>query len=476
MVGGGISGLAAAHRLHALFPTAELRVYERRKRVGGPLDTLHQDGWLIERGADSFTTKLPGAVELCRELGIAEEIIGTNEQHRRALVARGPRLQPTPAGFVLMRANSVAGVLRSPVLSLRGKLRLLAEPFVRRAAGIEQPQYDESVASFATRRLGREAFERLVQPLLAGIYVADAERLSLAGTMPEFLQAEREHGSLTRSLWRGSQAAPSQQQQAENMSRGARYGVFVSLRGGVGQLVQSLMDALPVGTVETGAEVQQVARTDEGRWTLTVAGAAGTRAEHFDALVMATPAPRAAALLADVDTELAGRLARIRCASSAVIGLVCRREQIEHPLDGFGFVVPAIEGRDLVAGSFASVKYPGRVPDDIVHLRAFVGGALRPELTDLPDAELVQLARREFGELLGLRGEPVWSDVARWHESMPQYDVGHVPLVDGLMARAAQLPRFALAGNSYRGVGIPQCIAGGRNAAESVAAQLNDRQ
>lgn len=474
VVGGGIAGLSAAQRLHTLLPSAELRLLERSDRVGGPLDTIRRDGWLLERGADSFSTKLPDAVALCRELGVGEEIIGTNAQHRRALVVRGGRLLPTPAGFVLMRAQKISGVLRSPVLSLRGKLRLLAEPLIAAPAAVYEPDYDESVASFATRRLGRETFERLVQPLLAGIYVADAEKLSLAGTMPEFLAAEREFGSLTRALRRTPRdEAAAEQRRVEKDSSGARYGVFVSLRDGLSGLVRALVDALPAHAVSTGTQVDLVERVGESRWQLRLSGRSGPQTELFDGVVIAAPAPRAADLLAAVDVDLAAELGQIRYASSAVVGLVCRREQIEHPLDGFGFVVPAVEGRDLVAGSFASVKYPGRLPDDLVHLRAFVGGVLRPELVDRSDDELVALARRELEGLLGLRGVPLATDVARWRESMPQYDVGHVQRVDRLMARADALPRLALAGNAYRGVGIPQCIASGRAAAESVADQLS---
>ena len=236
-------------------------------------------------------------------------------------------------------------------------------------------------------------------------------------------------------------------------------------------LVGALVDALPANCVHRGVEVARVDR-DSGGWRLRLIENGQPRDEAFDAIILAAQAPLAGRLLAGVDAELAGQLAKIRYASSAVIGLVCRREDVGHDLDGFGFVVPAVENRDLVAGSFASVKYPGRLPDGLVHLRAFAGGALRPELVDRGDDELVALARRELGELIGLRGEPLWSDVARWRESMPQYDVGHVTLVDDILARVATHPGLAVAGNAYRGVGIPQCIASGRGAAEAVVGQL----
>ncbi|MBX3433808.1 MAG: protoporphyrinogen oxidase [Pirellulales bacterium] len=472
IIGGGIAGLAAAHRLHSLRPDVELRLLERNSRLGGPLDTVRRDGWLVERGADSFTTKLPEAIALCRELGIAEQIVGTNSEHRRALVVRDGRLLPTPEGFVLMRANTIGGVLKSRALSWPGKLRLLAEPLVCVPATVRQPGYDESVARFATRRLGREAFERLVQPLLAGIYVADAERLSLAATMPEFLAAEREHGSLTRAAWRRlvRRTTQSMAPATDELAHGARYGLFVSLQGGLGELIDAIAAALPGGTVQRETSVERLARNEDGSWRLTLASAGRQCEETFDAVILATQAPLAAKLLESTDVELAGLVGRIRCASSAVVGLGFRREHVAHALDGFGFVVPAIERMALVAGSFASVKYPGRVPEECVHLRAFVGGALAPELVDRDDAELVATVRRELDRLLGLRGEPLWSDVARWRDAMPQYDVGHVQLVEAIEARTTALAGLALAGNAYRGVGIPQCIASGRAAAERIAA------
>ena len=220
VVGGGVSGLAAAHRLQHILPGAQLRLFEAGARLGGPLHTIRKGELLLEQGADSFHRRQPWAVELCRELGLAGELLPTNADHRRALVVSRGKLAPVPEGFVLMHAHNPRAILRSPVLSARGKLRLLAEPLVRKPAGAGTMGYDESVASFASRRLGREAFERLVEPLLAGIYVADAAELSLAATMPEFLAAERDHGSL-RSAG-GPPPAPTAREPARATPRSSR--------------------------------------------------------------------------------------------------------------------------------------------------------------------------------------------------------------------------------------------------------------
>ncbi len=460
IVGGGVSGLTAAYRLHQLLPMAELRLFEAGARLGGPLSTLPREGLVLEQGADNFLTRDPAAVDLCRELGLADELIPTSSENRRALVVCRSRLERVPEGFVLMQPRSLRGILRSPVLSLRGKLRLLAEPLMPRRTGGKAGEADESVAEFATRRLGREAFQRLVEPLLAGIYVADAHHLSLAATMPEFLAAERDHGS----LWRGRRAALG-----DNAAAGARYRQFLSLARGMESLIDALAAALPEDSISVGVSVRELEGVAPDGWQLHTS--AGTT-ERFDGVVLAVPAARAAALVHSVNRELSTLLAQITAASSAVITLVYRREQIGRPLDGFGFVVPRVENRPILAGSFPSVKFPDRGPSDLVPVRVFVGGALRGESLKQDDARLIDVAQHEMANLIGAQGAPLEAIVARWPESMPQYHVGHLALVEKIDQRAAAHPGLALAGASYRGVGIPQCIRSGRAAAERLAAQF----
>jgi oxygen-dependent protoporphyrinogen oxidase len=460
IVGGGVTGLAAAHRLHRLLPSAELRLFEAGARLGGPLSTLRRDGFVLEQGADNFLTRDPAAADLCRELGLADQFIPTSAENRRALVVCRGRLVRVPEGFVLMQPHNLRGILRSPVLGLRGKLRLLAEPLIPRRASEATTDIDESVAAFATRRLGRETYERLVEPLLAGIYVADAHRLSLAATMPEFLAAEREHGS----LWRGRRAT-----RGDAASSGARYSQFLSLANGMESLIDALSAALPSGCIAHGVEVRELEAATPHGWLLhTHAGAP----ERFDGVILAIPAARAAALLHSVDRELSTLLAQITAASSAVITLVYRREQIARTLDGFGFVVPRVEGRPILAGSFPGVKFPDRGPRELVPIRVFMGGALYGDVLKRDDARLLEIAQRELADLIGAQGAPLESHITRWHESMPQYHVGHLALVEKIDARIASHPGLALAGASYRGVGIPQCIRSGQTSAECIAAQL----
>ncbi len=461
IIGGGISGLAAAHRLRRLLPRAELRLFEAGDRLGGPLHTLRSGDSLLEQGADSFLIKTPWALELCRELGLADQLVPTNEQLRRALVVRDGKLLPVPDGFVLMRPQNLSAMLRTPVLSVAGKLRLLAEPLIRAPAAANDPDYDESVASFATRRLGRETYERLVQPLIAGIFVADAKRLSLAATFPEFLEAEREFGSLWRSVRAGGSAKPQV---------AARYGQFVSLRGGMSALVEALAATLPGGAVRLGTRVDRVSRSGPKKWSLETRD--DSPPDVYDGVVFATSASQAARLLETLDAELGERLARIEYASSAVVTLVYRREQIAHPLDAFGVVIPAIENRPIIAASFLSVKFPSSAPRDRTVIRVFGGGVLRPDVVFRDDENLISMSRLELAVLIGARGEPLETHVARWRNSMPQYEVGHLKLVTDIEGRVCAHHGLHLAGSGYRGVGIPQCVRSGQTAAERLAEQL----
>jgi oxygen-dependent protoporphyrinogen oxidase len=488
VIGGGITGLAAAHRVHELLPNAEITLFEASPRPGGVLETVERDGFLIERSADNFLTRLPQAVELCRRLGIENELVSTIESRRRAFVVRNGRLVPIPDGFVLMEPRRLAPLLRSPILSVAGKLRLLAEPLVPRGrastlnAGGDSPnRADESVASFARRRLGGEVFERLVQPLVAGIYTADPEMLSMAAAMPEFLAHERNHGSLlmaARAL-KSDQAVMqpgNSSDRPEHEASGARYSLFVAPRGGMNVIVNAVAAKLPASTIKLRTVIESVWPTGDGRWQLNPQSAssspdaAGNLQSRFDAVIVAVPTYVAARLVQGFDPSLSTELSAIEYAGCAIVSLGYRRDQIGHALDGFGFVVPQVEGRRIVAGSFASQKFPGRAPDGAVLVRVFIGGALQPELLDLPDAELRRMAIDELQELIRSTGQPLFADIARWPRSMPQYHVGHLGRVARIEKLAGRYATLALAGNAYHGVGIPQCIASGEMAAERVVA------
>lgn len=457
VIGGGISGLAAAHRVHELAPAAAVTLFEASDRLGGVLQTERRDGWLIERSADMFTTREPWALDLCRRLGIADELIETDARYRRAFVVRRGRLMPVPEGFTLMSPARIWPIITTPILSPLGKLRMAAERLIPPAASDE----DESLKSFVVRRFGLEAFQRLIQPLIGGIYTANPAKLSMAATLPQFVEMERKFGSVIR----GMRATQPEVRSQESGVSGARYGQFVAPREGMQRLVETLAARLPAGSIRLTEPVTHIHRSNF-QWQ--IATTKTSQPELFDELIVAAPAACTAKLLRTVDDELATLITCIPHAGCSLALVGVSRGQIEHPLNGFGFVVPAIEKRKIIAGSMASVKFPGRAPEGKVLLRIFIGGALQPELAELPDAEMRRVVLVELRELLGLAGEPELFEVARWPGMMPQYHVGHLDLVRRIEERAAALPHFALAGNAYRGVGIPFCIKSGEQAAERV--------
>lgn len=455
VIGGGISGLAAAHRLGEIEPAAEVTLFEASHRVGGVLETIRRDGYLIELSADMFTTKDPWALDLCRRVGLEDQLLNTNEAFRRAFVVHRGKLVPVPEGFTLMSPARMLPVLKTPLLSWNGKARLAWERFVP----TRREDSDESLHDFAIRRLGREVYDRLVQPLIGGIYTADPAKLSMQAAMPEFVAMEKEWGNLTRGV-------REKATKTKREGTGARYGMFLGLREGMGSLVDAITARLPNDCVRLNSKIQSVRRQGD-RWQVEIEGAAHT-SEDFNAIILATRAPHAATLLQDVNRELSQELASIQYASAAVPILGYRRDQITHPLNGFGFVVPFIEKRQILSGSFTSIKFPGRAPDDSVLFRVFIGGACQEELVTLPDEDLFKLAQCELAELLGIRGEPQVREIVRWNHAMPQYHLGHLDRVAKIERLATTLHSFALAGNAYRGVGIPFCVHSGELAAQYV--------
>lgn len=453
-----MSGLAAAHRLGEIAPHIDFTLFEAKTRLGGVLETVEHGCYLIERSADMFTTREPWAFDLCKRIGIADDLIGTDARYRKAQIVFRGKLHSVPDGFQLMMPSKLWPLATSPLLSIAGKARVLGEYLVPPSRDLA----DESLSSFVRRRLGDEAFERLVQPLVGGIYTADPEKLSMAATMPQFLEMERSKGGLLRGMLQSPTKTP-----ANDSGSGARYGQFLAPRRGMSQLVAAIERKLPANSIRLSTKVQSVVRRGDG-WMLTCDD---EQSQFFDAVIYALPVS-SHGLLTQIDGELGSLVAQIQLASCAVVVLGFRRDQIRHPLNAFGFVVPAIEKRRVIAGSFASVKFPGRAAEDRVLIRVFIGGALQPELAFLPDDELTFIAREELLELIGASGSPEVSEVVRWQHTMPQYHVGHLNLVDRIEIQAMGIPRFALAGNAYRGVGIPFCVRSGEQAAERIVASL----
>jgi len=460
IVGGGVTGLSCALKLCEEQPSWQVTLLEGSDRIGGVLGTTRRDGFLIERSADMFTVRDPWAIDLCKRIGFESELIEPTLEHQRAYLVHRGKLTEVPGGFSLMSPNRVWPVLTTPILSWRGKLRLAWEYFTP----ARKDGADESLASFARRRLGPEVYERLVQPLIGGIYTADPEMLSMAATMDSFLEMERRHGGLIR----GSLKKTPAQKQAAKTASGARYRMFRAPKEGMGALVEAMATQLPPECVRLNSLVAGLRRKGD-RWRMSV----NDSDESFDGVILCTPGGVTAKILSEVDGELADEVGQITRASAAVVMLGYERSQFERLVNGFGFVAPSIERRKIIAGSFASVKFAGRAPDGKLLLRVFVGGALQPELLELPDEQIVALVESELKDLLGATGSSQFAEVVRWNDVMPQYHVGHRERVQRIEARVAQCPGLELAGNSYRGVGIPMCVKDGERAATAIGAELS---
>lgn len=453
VIGGGISGLSAAYRL--LQGGVDVEVLEAASRVGGLLGSERVGECVVETGADSILTEKPWAIRLAEEIGIGDAIIATRAQMRGAHVVCRGKLERVPQGFSLIAPTDLTALARSPLLSAGGKLRAALELGMPRR---KLDQDDESLEGFVVRRLGRELFERLAQPLAGGIYGADPARLSLRATMPRFLDLERRHGSVIRGLrTRGKEVF-------DGAASGARYGLFAAFSGGMQTFIDGLERTL-AGRIKKGVRVTSIMQDGDGFRVVV-----GDEVRAYDAVVLALPAHPAAKVLRDFDRTLADAIDAIEYASAATVTMSWPRFAIPHPLDAFGFVVPTIERRGIIASTWASVKYAGRAPDGRALIRVFVGGHRGQHLVTYDDKELIAIARRELGALLGVEAPPDFTRVVRYVKAMPQYFLGHLGRVEQIEQRVRTHAKFALAGNAYRGVGIPDAVRSGEEAAARILA------
>ena len=450
VVGGGIAGLAAARRLEALIPDVEIVLVERTERLGGKVVTERLDGFVIEAGPDSFLSRKERGVGLCEELGLRDDLVGRRPENARSYVRRGFELHPLPEGLTGMIPTNLDALATSTLLSPEGRERLAAEVQLPPAPS----GGDESVAAFVSRRLGREAYERLVEPLLTGIYGGDGEQLSLDATFPNLRRLEQEHGSVIAGL---------RAQSAERASPPP----FVTLRSGMETLVATIAAGLGRTRCVTGRRVVSVKRVGGG----FVVEVAGDQTLEADGAVIAAPAFAASTILGGLDMELAELLAGIPYASSAIVTLAYRRGDVSHRLDGYGYVVPSIEGSDILACTWTSSKWEDRAPERFALLRVYAGRFGGRDVTRMDETDLVALARQEV-RLLGIEVEPHLAWIHRWPLAMPQYVLGHPERVAEIESALPLHPGLALAGAAYHGVGIPDCISSGEQAAESVARAL----
>jgi oxygen-dependent protoporphyrinogen oxidase len=456
IIGGGVSGLSAAFALEKQKGRGaglEYIVFESSPRFGGVIQTERVDDCVVEAGPDSFLTEKPWAADLSRELGLGNQLIGSNDVQRKTYILVKGRLVPLPDGLMFMVPTKFAATFFSPLFSWKTKLRMIRECFYR-------PVYagdDSTVAEFVERHYGREMVERLADPLLAGVYGGSAEELSVRSVLPRFAEIEATQGSLGRGM------IAARKKQTGSSSRP----LFTSVKDGMQQMVDALLARIPVGARRANIAVDTV-KAESGKWLVVSSG----RTEEFDAAIIATPAYVAAEMLGGENAELAAELRAIPYSSSVTV--VLGFDQSIRPAlpPGFGFLVPRSEGRRMLAATFVQNKFPHRTPGNRALIRCFLGGTRDDGILQCSEDEILRIVQRELREILGITSKPLFSRIYKWKRAMAQYGPGHGERVERIKKLVSQKPGLTLAGNGYSGIGVPDCVRSGSEAAAEILAQI----
>jgi protoporphyrinogen/coproporphyrinogen III oxidase len=459
IVGGGISGLAAAFTLEEprRSGAVEYTVFESSPQLGGVLRTERIDDCIVEAGPDSFISEKPWAADLCRSIGLGDQLIGSNDAGRKTYILVRGRLIAMPDGLMFLVPTKILPTGLSPLFSWSTKFRMARELFHPSGAA----EADESVASFVERHYGSEMVDRLADPLLSGVYGGEAASLSVRAVLPRFAEMERTHGSLGRVMFAARKKIPSPADKPP-------VPLFTSLKKGMQQLVETIVPRLNPASLVTNTRVRSIQPEAIG-WAVRVQPDPqnpGVRTTHFDAVILALPAIAAAQILSGCSPELSAELAAIGYSSSITVGLGYDRNVRQSLPPGFGFLVPRSEGKQLLAATFVHNKFPHRAPDDRALLRCFFAGSNAENIWQLSDKALIAIVRTELQQIVGLSAEPLFARVYKWKSAMAQYGVGHLERLERVERLRQILPRLALAGNGYRGIGIPDCVRSGQTAAQ----------
>ncbi len=529
IIGGGITGLAAAYQIQqearATGQPISFTLLESNNRIGGKIKTERVDGFTIDGGPDCFLSRKPWGIELCRNLGLNDALMGTNDDRRKTFVLNKGKLTPLPDGVMLIIPTRMVPFLTTRLISWPGKIRMGMDMFIPP----RRDESDETVGSFVRRRLGSEAMDKIAEPLMSGIHISDPEYQSLLASFPLFREMERKYGSLIRAMLarkkssaasngkggkgsngaggmihpsptverlilgglravtglvgvplKGTAAGAAKATPPKSKAKGLYHEgplpMFMSLKEGLGQMIAALGQALAEGpgTIHLGKQAVSLEQchslnSDEPRYRVHTAD--GDSFEG-DAVIMATPAYVSAGLLGEIDPVLSGSLQSIRYVTTATASLGFNLKDVGQPFDGFGFVIPRKENRQISGCTWSSTKFNYRVADDKLLLRCFIGGPGREDLAEKPDDELLDMVRGELRSIMGLQATPVLTRIFRWTKANPQYDVGHIERVRDMQARCEQHAGLFLTGSAYDGVGVPDCIRQGQSAAKKAIASI----
>jgi protoporphyrinogen/coproporphyrinogen III oxidase len=460
IVGGGISGLAAAFEVEQCRRAGDdvqYVLYESSSRLGGVLRTEVIDGCVVEAGPDSFVSEKPWASDLCRLIGIGDQLIGSNDSDRKTYILTRGRLVEMPDGLMFMVPTKILPTGLSPLFSWKTKILMAKELFLPPRA----VDHDESVADFVDRHYGREMVDRLADPLLSGIYGGESANLSVRAVLQRFAEMERTHGSLGRAML-------AARKKMRSAPRKAASPLFTSLKSGMQSLAETVVSHLNRASLVTNTTVTSVQPSADG-WTVF----GGAQPERFDAVIIALPRTAAASILRDASPDLTTELAAIQYSSSITVGLAYDLKVCQALPPGFGFLVPRSEGKRLLAATFVHNKFPQRAPEDRALLRCFFAGSNAEQVWNLSDNQIIDVVREELQQILGphiigLRYDPLFARVYKWKSAMAQYGVGHLEQLKKIEGFRKSLPRLALAGNGYGGIGVPDCVRSGREAVKEL--------
>lgn len=467
IIGGGISGLAAAHKILELCEQKKTKVdlilLESSRQVGGHLGTLQKQNCIIEMAADAIFTEKPWGLDFCKKLGLQNELIETNSEHRTSFISFQNKLIPVPQGFYLLAPSQLLPILRSSLFTWKGKLRIFWELFIpKKNEQTENGEIaDESLGSFVKRRFGQEVLDRIAQPMVAGIYSVHPNDLSLKATFPQFLEWEKKYGSIIKALWK--------QPKLNSNAQGPRYHLFISFRKGMQTLIDACVKKLPEGTIQTGITIQDIQNDKTGKRKFTIVSP-----HHeigVDAICLAVPCPQASLLVKTIDSFISQQLEKIRYSCGITVNFLYPASAIEIP-KGFGFVVPSIENKTISGCTFTNIKFPNRAPRDKILIRAFVGGKNADNIIKYNDKKIETLVLNDLQKILKIKRNPIFTFVHRYSQSLPIYKVGHSETVQKIQSKVKNISGLALAGNGYEGVGIPDCVQSGELAAEKIMRDL----
>jgi oxygen-dependent protoporphyrinogen oxidase len=466
IIGGGISGLSTAYFLkeEAKKTGADIsiKLIEKNDRLGGNIMTERVDNFIIEGGPDCFISDKPWALQLCRKLGLSDRISNTNtiEGSTTFVLSKG-KLQPLPEGFILMIPTKIMPFLFNSLISVHGKLRMALDLVKPKG----DPNKDVSLGEFVNRRLGKEAMEKIAEPLVAGVHAGNPETMSLKSSFPRFLDMEQKYGSLILGMLKARSMAKKMPKK-----EGPKLTMFMTLKGGLVELVDAIIKNLDKESILTGKTILNIDKKPNGAYVLNIEGEGPIETDY---VVFSTPAFVTAKLIKNLDQEMAEKLENIPYVSTATVSLAFKKSEIKSSLKGFGFVIPRLEKRKIMAATWTSIKFPNRAPDDSILIRCFVGGSKNEELSYMEPEEMIKMVRNELKEIVGIDAEPILARVFKWDKAMPQYVIGHCEIIKWLDERIKQHPGFFLTGSAYKGVGLSDSVHNGEITASDVL-KFND--